>query len=120
MKFYEALKEVLENGRLIRRPHWAKPYSMGRGTPCLHYYMNGVMQGRSSDTLLNNHDLIAQDWEIVAKPKIKKSRTVWINCYKEMTSDGMIHATLESASVCKKNSDFLFTKEVTFEWEEES
>jgi len=79
--------------------------------------MCGVVQGNSSTTILTNEDLIAQDWEIV-KEKVKKTRIVWINCYKD-ERQGMVHTTPESAASMLKTSDFLFTKEFTFEWEEE-
>jgi hypothetical protein len=59
--------------------------------------------------------IVADDWEIV-KEKVKKTRTVWINCYAG-DKQGKVHTTAESAENGPKAYDFLFTKEVTFEWE---
>jgi hypothetical protein len=61
--------------------------------------------------------ILSNNWEIV-KEKVKKTKTVWINCYSE-EKQGMVHTTAESAASMRKSSDFLFTKELTFEWEED-
>lgn len=110
MKFYEALKEVLENGKKARRRDWLKHDYI--------YASDGRIFCESGNYLYSpaTPSLTSDDWEIV-KEKVKKTRTVWINCYK--TSLGMVHASEENATDCPPAKDFLFTKEVTFEWEEE-
>jgi hypothetical protein len=109
MKFYEALKEVLENGKKIKRSTWS--------TLDFVYYDNFLANGRTGNPYEPSLTaLVSDDWEIV-KEKVKKSRTVWINCYKEST--GAVYDTPEAAAARQKMSDFLFAKEVTYEWEEE-
>jgi hypothetical protein len=109
MKFYEALKEVLENGKKVRRSEWdAHAYI---------YANEGMIFTNSGNFFAPaNRSLASDDWEIV-KTKVKKSRTVWINCYKEST--GAVWSSRDEACNHTLCGDFLFTKEVTFEWEEE-
>jgi hypothetical protein len=110
MKFYEALKEVMENRKKARQNWWEK-------SSYIYVNEDRILNHAGVLFLPNSLSLTSDEWEIV-KEKVKKTRTVWINCYSE-DKQGIVHSTAESAASIRKSSDFLFTKEVTFEWEEE-